>query len=369
MRRLLEPPRKLRPTRAGWVFFLLLFGVAFAALNTGNNLLYLVLSCLLAFLTLSGVLSESALRGIEVRRQPPREIYAGAEARVRVEIRNNQRRVPAFAVLVEDLVSESAGASTPGTDDAASASSLAPRDARAAGRAFVLRVGPGETEARLYSMHPERRGRLHYWGYRVSTRFPFGLFLKSRTIRAAESCLVYPALSPMPSPPPAAGASRERSGERPAGRSGGSQVTGLRDYVTSDPMRRVHWRSSLRRESLLVRELDDEQDPEIEVRLRTRAGAQGGAHSGSMRRPARDEAFEAAVALAASEVAAHLAAGLRVGLVTDRERLPPAAGLGQRKRLLVFLALVEPDAASHTQATPRVRSAHAPLARTGGARR
>jgi uncharacterized protein (DUF58 family) len=144
MRRLLEPPRKLRPTRAGWVFFLLLFGVGFAALNTGNNLLYLVLSFLLAFLTLSGVLSESALRGIEVRRQPPREIYAGAEARVRVEIHNNQRRVPAFAVLVEDLVSESAGASTPGADDAASASGLAPSDARAAGRAFVLRVGPGE---------------------------------------------------------------------------------------------------------------------------------------------------------------------------------------------------------------------------------
>ena len=75
VRRWMEPPRKLRPTRAGWVFFLLLFGVGFAALNTGNNLLYLVLSFLLAFLTLSGVLSESALRGIEVRRRLPGELF------------------------------------------------------------------------------------------------------------------------------------------------------------------------------------------------------------------------------------------------------------------------------------------------------
>ena len=39
----------LRPTRAGWIFFLLTFGVGFAALNTGNNLLYLVLSLMLSF--------------------------------------------------------------------------------------------------------------------------------------------------------------------------------------------------------------------------------------------------------------------------------------------------------------------------------
>ena len=67
VRRWLRPPRTLRPTRAGWAFFAITFGVGFAALNTGNNLLYLVLSLMLAFLVLSGVLSESALRGIEVR--------------------------------------------------------------------------------------------------------------------------------------------------------------------------------------------------------------------------------------------------------------------------------------------------------------
>ena len=72
--RRLRPPRVLRPTRAGWVFFGLTFGVGFAALNTGNNLLYLVLSLMLAFLVLSGALSESALRGITVQRILPGEI-------------------------------------------------------------------------------------------------------------------------------------------------------------------------------------------------------------------------------------------------------------------------------------------------------
>lgn len=345
LRRWMEPPRKLRPTRAGWVFFVLLFGVGFAALNTGNNLLYLVFSFLLAFLTLSGVLSESALRGIEVRRQLPGELYAESEGRVLVDIHNSQRRVPAFAVVIEDLVSDTAQPDSSASLAGLGESGQPPTDARAAGRVFALRVAAGESEARLYRMHPARRGPLHYWGYRVSTRFPFGLFLKSRTIPARESSLVYPTLSPTtPYPPPPAD-TRDESGARPAGQAGGSQVTGLRDYAVGDPMRRVHWRSSLRRQALLVRELDDERDAEIEIRLATKGHAQdrrGPASTGAEPASSTDP-FEAKVAWAASQAVAHLEQGLRVGLVTDREHVPAAAGRGQRRRLLSFLALVEPD--------------------------
>ena len=66
----------LRPTRAGWLFFVIIFGVGFAALNTGNNLLYLVLALMLSFLVLSGLLSESALRGSA----PTDEVIAAAAA-------------------------------------------------------------------------------------------------------------------------------------------------------------------------------------------------------------------------------------------------------------------------------------------------
>ena len=102
--RWLRPPRTLRPTRAGWLFFLITFAVGFAALNTGNNLLYLVLSLMLAFLVLSGVLSESALRGISVRRRLPRELFAEVFCSVGLEITNRQQRVPSFAIVVEDRV-------------------------------------------------------------------------------------------------------------------------------------------------------------------------------------------------------------------------------------------------------------------------
>ena len=102
IRRWLRPPRVLRPTRAGWIFLAIILGVGLAALNTGNNLLYLVLSLMLSFLALSGVLSESALRGIQIKRRLPREIFVGRDNSILIEVTNSQKRVAAYALVVED---------------------------------------------------------------------------------------------------------------------------------------------------------------------------------------------------------------------------------------------------------------------------
>ena len=78
--------RRIRFTSGGIAFTLGTVAVGFAAMNTGNNLLYLVLSLLLAFLALSGVMSETALRGIEVRRRLSRDIHARARRRMAMAI-------------------------------------------------------------------------------------------------------------------------------------------------------------------------------------------------------------------------------------------------------------------------------------------
>ena len=62
LRRRLRPPRRLQFTREGRIIVLLSVGVGFAAINTGNNLLYLLLGWLLSFIIASGILSEQTLR-------------------------------------------------------------------------------------------------------------------------------------------------------------------------------------------------------------------------------------------------------------------------------------------------------------------
>ncbi|MCG8591007.1 MAG: DUF58 domain-containing protein [Proteobacteria bacterium] len=320
LRRWLRPPRTLRPTRAGWIFFALIFGVGFAALNTGNNLLYLVLSLMLSFLVLSGVLSEAALRGIAVRRRLPAELHAESEHYVALEIHNRQRRVASFAVAVEDVLVE------PGHfgDDLAPDSATTP-----AGRCFALRIAPERRELRHYTLRPEIRGPLHFHAYRVSTRFPFGLFLKTMVIQAPETTLVFPAVDRVATEHTGG---RERSAEAQAWTRAreGIDISGLREHRRGDPARRVHWRHSIRRAELVVRETDTEVRGEVEVHLRTSAQSS-------------DSGFERRVRRAASEVVAHLAAQSRVALRTDRERLDAGSGTQHRRRLLAFLARVQPD--------------------------
>jgi uncharacterized protein (DUF58 family) len=317
--RWLRPPRRLRPTRAGWLFFAITFAVGFAALNTGNNLLYLVLSLMLAFLVLSGVLSEAALRGIAVRRRLPRELSVNRDASVALEIANAQRRFGAFAIVIEDRLVEEAR-----------------RGERAAGRCFALRIAPGHSEVRAYRLRPTRRGRIAFRGFVVFTRFPFGLFSKSLLLDAPEEAVVYPEIEPLAVPRDFGRA--RRAGEHASGRAGsGSDVSGLRAYAPGDPLRRIHWRASVRSGALLVRELENDRDAEVEVHLRT-AG----------RTPGDD--FERSVRWAASEVAAQLEAGFRVALRTDALHIGADRGPRHRARLLATLALVEPSPAREAAA-------------------
>jgi len=314
LRRWLRPPRTLRPTRAGWIFCAISFGVGFAALNTGNNLLYLVLSLMLAFLVLSGVMSESALRGIRVRRQLPRELFAGASSAVGLEITNDQRRVPAFAVVVEDRVAE------------------ADASIRPAGRAFALRIEPGATELRSYRFTPTRRGPVRFAGFRVFTRFPFGLFSKSLSISAPAETLAFPRVEEV-AVPRSFGLAYDGGMHRPGLGTTGTNAVGLREFADGDSVRRINWRSSLRHNQLLVTEIENENDAEIEVRLETRNVAPG-------------EPFERRVSWAASEIVALIDADLRVSLRADTQCFRADRGAHHRSQLLAFLALVEPDPAS-----------------------
>lgn len=303
-------------------------GVGFAALNTGNNLLYLVLSLMLAFLVLSGFLSELALRHITVDRRLPREVFAGLENRVELRVHHSGTRSSSYALVIEDRLAPDA-----------SGRRLRRRQSRVAGRCFVLRLEPGARERRSYAWIPDARGPVEFSAFVVSTRFPFALFVKSMEIPAAGQVLVYPALR--------AGPSANHSGRHaPRGESEigagdeSAEVSGLRKFVTGDPARRIHWRSSVRRGEPWVGEVEREHDAEIEVLLRTRLGS---VEARPESRRIALQRFEERVVWAASEVVSHLEAGRRVALRCDARLLEAGNGAVHRARLLGFLATVQPE--------------------------
>ena len=69
-------------------------------MNTGNNLLFMILACLLAGILISGVLSRAVLTGIEMKFDLPEHVFAEQPVLAELEIRNEKQAWPSFSLRV-----------------------------------------------------------------------------------------------------------------------------------------------------------------------------------------------------------------------------------------------------------------------------
>ena len=304
LRRLWHPRRTIWPTRDGWWTLFAAVGLGVAAVNTGNNLLYLLSSMLLALVVVSGILSEAVIRRLRLAAVLPEEIHAGRPALLGATVTSLKRWVPSYSITLEVL-----------------------EGGRAVRFIYIPRIPAGDARLVTWEATLPRRGRHRLGGLRVTTRFPFGIFLKAGQPTLREEVLVFPALSPV---------STHRLGQLSAGgavaarrRGRGSDLHNLRDYRAGDDPRLVHWKSSAKTGTLTVREM------EAETTLDTRIVLGGGGD------PAR---LEETVSEAASLAAHLLRAGAQVELAGRGLWVPPGRGPAQRRRALTALALWEPAA-------------------------
>ncbi len=227
-------PRSLRFTRDGWWFCAVALGIGFAAMNTGNNLLYLLLGMLLSLIIASGVLSEMSLRGVTAKRMPPVRLYAGSPFLMGISLNNSKRRLPSFSIEVEDFC-----------------------EGRILDKkCYFLKLPAGRTQQTSYRHGLSRRGRYAFTGFRISTKFPFALFRKSRYVDHYCEVLVYPEILPLSQLPTSLRAAAGELSQGKRGRRG--RFHGLREYRAGDDRRDIHWRSTARRGRLIVREYEEE---------------------------------------------------------------------------------------------------------------
>src|SRR5262252_1931620 len=307
--RRLRPLRKLKFTREGKYFLGITLGVGFAAINTGNNLLYLLLSMLLSLIILSGVMSELSLRDLSVVRRLPTRAQVGRAHLVEIEVFNRKKRIPSYAIEVEDLRAHQ------------------PADKRC----FFLKISPNSAQVAAYRRSPQRRGRDRHVGFRIATRFPFGLFEKSREVACDGELIIYPAVDTLRIRSDEAG--RRLGGGGASGRGSGDEIFGLRLMREGDDPREIYWRKSTLLDQLVLRERARETRPDVELPLEVRRPTDAG-----------DEwavQFERRIRDVASRAIAHLKRGDSVTVITTNgERVRSDRTVGA-DRILRFLALVE----------------------------
>lgn len=296
--------RRISFTAGGAAFTAGAFAVGFAAMNTGNNLLYLLLGSMLGFIAVSGWLSEQAIRALRVERRVPRAVTVGQELRIGYLVANHKDRLPSMAVEIVD--------------------------GGLPGRAFIAHVeARGTTETRSVNTFV-RRGLYPLGTVTLSTSFPFGMFRKERDLEIPGRILVWPRADRPVRIPTLGGGRVPRSGPGAKGAQGPrGEYRSLRSYRAGDDPRDIHWRSSARLREPVLREYerDGAETRWICLDLRAEPG----------------DPAEVAVEAAASLAGQAMSEGRSFGLVAGDAVVDAGEGAGQLERVLDVLALVDFD--------------------------
>ncbi|MFZ0143323.1 MAG: DUF58 domain-containing protein [Candidatus Sulfotelmatobacter sp.] len=351
-------------TKAGVVYVLVTLVIGIAALNTGNNLLYIVVAAMLAAILVSGVVSALVLRGLELQVRLPEHVFAGRPVVGRIALRNSRRFLPSFSIRVVPARREKEKGKKPRKQwrwepaTFAFPRNRAPenqwvklRDWRVR-RVEVIPPPPGIFEGMIYFPYLppgadvtadlelcfDRRGRYQESSFGVATRFPFAFLTKTKDVPLESEILIYPPIEPPDELFEILPLVRGEWESFVRGR--GSDLYRIREYMPEDSARHVDWKATAKSGSLKVREFSREDERKLCIVFDN---------------PAAEEisgpAYEQAVNLAAS-LAWHFSSH-------DAEvsfMVPGHGRLNDLHEFLAQLAVIEPQKDTQTTTAPRAAS-------------
>ncbi|HUX06641.1 MAG TPA: DUF58 domain-containing protein [Acidobacteriota bacterium] len=294
---------------SGLKFAFIFVVVLFAAVNTGNNLTYLIFSALLGGVVISWSTAYLSLRAIEVNLKFPEEIYAGEETRV-------------------DFIIHKGPGLLPGRSLGFGFRPVPPNEA--AHQPYLSQLERGETRRLQGNYFFKRRGRFRIDGVDVRCNYPFGLISLGKHYPQPKEILVYPKIVKLEEmlERRSVGALMRDSPRR--GHDGG--LLNVRPFLPGDDYRRLHWKASAKLERMMLKEFSQEEGEAIWLHFNP-------LRRGDKRRD-DDRIFELGVSMAASIAYLGRQSGLRMLFSAPDLRLVPGEPADHTRQFLDYLAEV-----------------------------
>jgi uncharacterized protein (DUF58 family) len=269
-------------TRAGMIYILISVVIGIAAINTGNNLLYVVVAALLSAILVSGIASALALRSLTLDVHLPEHVFAARPMLARLLLRNASSWLPSFSVRVVPAKRKKKEQWRWEAYTFAWPRNRAPqkqwlrlpdrrlRRVREEAEKPILQesvyfpfLAPGEELRADLEISFPSRGRYCEKNFGLATRFPFSFLMKTRRINLAREAIVYPAVE-------ATEQFREVlpmvTGEFETFVSGrGNDLYLIREYMPDDSARHVDWKATARTGALKVREFSREDERKLRI--------------------------------------------------------------------------------------------------------
>ncbi|MCD8567854.1 MAG: DUF58 domain-containing protein [Geovibrio sp.] len=219
-------PSVIRIKKAGWIYIALCIFMGVGAVNTANNLVYIIVALMLGFMAVSGFFGVADMNRLRVEVGLPDEIYAGRVCPVSVRLVNERRFLPAFLIRVHVQDRE----------------------------IFFPFTDTGGQSVKFAEIIFPARGRHILSGMYVSTVFPFNFFTRYKDLTDSADVVVFPSLLPCISA--YSGAKSGGQGENATDKKGfESELMSIRSYTAGDSMRMIHWKATARTGNLKVKEM------------------------------------------------------------------------------------------------------------------
>jgi uncharacterized protein (DUF58 family) len=255
-------------TVGGGIMIGLIAIVGFSAWNTGNNLLFLVFSFMVAAMIVGFIAGSTSLKKLDVKMRFPETIFAGEPTPIFVSIQNHKRWFSGNSVIAEVRGTERLESIA-----ASDLRKLLPNwVANRLSRPPIVRRTleyfvhvPRRQTVESRSIHIfDNRGRLLIRDFEVSTKYPFSFFRHRRRLPAKETDLmVLPRIEQFW---PDTLDVQQDAGKLVANRRGsGQELLALRDYHINDDMRRIDWKATAKVGQLIVREFLAEDDKKVTI--------------------------------------------------------------------------------------------------------
>jgi uncharacterized protein (DUF58 family) len=269
-------------TRAGMIYILISVVIGIAAINTGNNLLYVIVAALLSAILVSGVASALVLRSLSLDVHLAEHVFAARPMLARLLLRNDSSWLPSFSVRVVPAKRKKKDSWRWEAYTFGWPRNRAPQNQwfhlpdRRLRRVHEEQENPILRESVYFPfLAPEQelradlelsfpaRGRYCEKNFGLATRFPFSFLMKTRRVNLAREVIVYPAVDPadqflevLPMV----------TGEFEAFVSGrGNDLYLIREYMPDDSARHVDWKATARTGALKVREFSREDERKLRI--------------------------------------------------------------------------------------------------------
>lgn len=293
----------MRPTKEGKRFLLATLLIAVAAINTGNNLIYLVLAMMLSILVISIAVLDLNLRGLVPGLSIIQPVFAKSRSLLKVSLLNKKKFMPSYSIHVTFPEGIEGQCTVPHVSSSS------------------------QVSAEIEGMF-KRRGIFRYGDFSLESSFPFILFKKSVRAHVGGEVIVYPEIKEIDELIP------EMIGSDYAPyvtRHGpGDEFLMIREFRYGDSMRRVQWKTSAKTGKLMVKDMGIDEPRLLTIIL-------------DNIKPLDRESFEKAVSFAASLAYRFIMIGFFVRLMTCKKVIPFGSGSEHLFKILDVLALIDED--------------------------